>query len=82
MKRIICSDVEYKLLLVFLEDYYSILGDGGEVGEDMVNNLRVTAKLFNLELGYYNIEGNIDDMDSKRLLGWLITKIKSRSADL
>jgi hypothetical protein len=67
---------------MFLEDYYNIIESGDVIGEDMINNLRVTAKLFNLEMGYYNIEGSIDDMDSKRLLRWLINKIKSRSADL
>ena len=82
MKRIICNDVEYKLLMVFLEDYYSVLDTGGEVDGEMMNKLRVTAKLFNLEMGYYGIDGSIDDMDNKRLCRWLINKIKSRSADL
>ena len=82
MKRIICNEVEYQLLLMFLEEYYNIIEGGGGVSEDIRDKLRIVAKLFNLELGYYNIEGNVDEVDIKRLLRWLIVKIKSRVSDI
>jgi hypothetical protein len=67
---------------MFLEEYYNIIEGGGGVSEDIRDKLRIVAKLFNLEMEYYNIEGSIDDMDSKRLLRWLIIKIKSRVSDI
>jgi hypothetical protein len=67
---------------MFLEEYYNIIEGGGGVSEDIRDKLRIVAKLFNLELGYYNIEGNVDEVDSKRLLRWLIVKIKSRVSDI
>jgi hypothetical protein len=67
---------------MFLEEYYNIIEGGGGVSEDIRDKLRIVAKLFNLELGYYNIEGNVDEVDNKRLLRWLIVKIKSRVSDI
>jgi hypothetical protein len=67
---------------MFLEEYYNIIEGGGGVSEDIRDKLRIVAKLFNLEMEYYNIEGNVDEVDSKRLLRWLIVKIKSRVSDI
>ena len=81
MNKIIVSKVEYEFLILALEELYNVSSDEA-ILDKWVTKLGDTRKLFDLELGYYNIRCDGNDPTKKQMIQWLITKIKNKTADL
>ena len=82
MKRIILSEIENNYLISSLETLVTLTNDTDPVDKLWLDGLEITRKLFDLELAYYDIRKDGKDPTQKQMLQWLITKLKSRTADL
>lgn len=82
MKRIILSKIENELLLSSLEELHNSVSDTEQVDDKWFEQLKPTWRLFELELAYYKIRDDKQLPTKKQMIKWLITKIKSKTADL
>jgi hypothetical protein len=81
MKKIIVSKVEYEFIIFSLEELYEISPDE-TISDKWLSKLESTRKLFDLELGYYNIRSDNQNPTKKETVKWLLEKIKNKSLDL
>ena len=81
MKKIIVSKVEYEFLVSLLEELYEISSDE-TISDKWLSKLESTRKLFDLELGYYNIRSDNQNPTKKEMIKWVLTKIKNKNLDL
>jgi len=81
MKKIIVSKVEYEFIIFSLEELYEISSDE-TISDKWLSKLESTRKLFDLELGYYNIRNDYQTPTKKEMVKWLLEKIKNKNLDL
>jgi alpha-L-fucosidase len=81
MKKIIVSKVEYEFIIFSLEELYEISPDE-TISDKWLSKLESTRKLFDLELGYYNIRSDNQNPTKKETVKWLLEKIKNKNLDL